>query len=83
MPAKGASPPPLPFSLSSPPAPTAGPAVLQLPEAPTLEVALLLLGPERRTTGSSPTSRPRTPEGPCLVATPCQAGEGTIPSSLE
>lgn len=44
---KGAFPSPLPFPPSSPPAPTAGPAVLQLPEAPTLEVALLWLGPQR------------------------------------
>lgn len=27
-------------------------------------------------------SSTRTPEGPCQVATPCQAGEG-VPSSLE
>lgn len=45
---KGASLSPLPFPSSSPPTPTAGPAVLQLPEAPTLEVALLGLGPKRQ-----------------------------------
>lgn len=45
---KGASSSPLPFPRSSPPTPTAGPAVLQLPEAPTVDVALLGLGPERQ-----------------------------------
>ena len=31
---------------------------------------------------ASPTCRPRTPEGPCQVTAPCQAGDG-VPSSLE
>lgn len=47
MRAKGTSPPPLPFPASFSPAPTAGPAVLQLPEAPTLEVAMRRLGLQR------------------------------------
>lgn len=90
----GSLPTPLSFPPSSPPTPTAGPAVLQLPEAPTLEVAALCWDRERRAGGmrmvsAAPTSSPRTPlnhpprpEGPCQVTTPCQAGEG-VPASLE
>ena len=61
--------PHLSFPPSSPPTPTAGPAVLQLPEAPTLEVAVLCWDRERRAGGmrmvsAAPTSSPRTPPSP-------------------
>ena len=80
------------LNTSSPPTPTAGPAVRQLPEAPTLEVAVLCWDRERRAGGmrmvsAAPTSSPRTPHPPpppgsCQVTTPCQAREG-VPASLE
>lgn len=70
---------PLAFLPSTPP--PRQPAVLQLPEAPTLQVAELWLGPEWARGGGwdalcLPHLPSKDPGGYGQVATPCQAGKG-------